>query len=57
MLGEEFINERKLSDKAYIGVYKTTGTGKYDWLNPESIGVNDVTPADESTVYRKRPVC
>ncbi|ENI0173037.1 DUF3491 domain-containing protein, partial [Escherichia coli] len=49
VLGEEFINERKLSDKAYIGVYKTTGTGKYDWLNPESIGVNDVTPADEST--------
>ncbi|CAD5571168.1 lymphostatin Efa1/LifA [Escherichia coli] len=49
VLGEDFINERKLSDRAYIGVYKTTGTGKYDWLTPESIGVNDVTPADEST--------
>ncbi|EFK5321763.1 adherence protein, partial [Escherichia coli] len=49
VLGEDFINEKKLGDKAYIGVYKTTGTGKYDWLNPVSVGVNDVTPADEST--------
>ncbi|KIQ52610.1 adherence protein, partial [Citrobacter rodentium] len=49
MLGEDFINDKKLGDKAYIGVYKTTGTGKYDWLNPVSVGVNDVTPADEST--------
>lgn len=49
VLGEDFINDKKLGDKAYIGVYKTTGTGKYDWLNPVSIGINDVTPADEST--------
>ncbi|HAY0237657.1 TPA: DUF3491 domain-containing protein [Escherichia coli] len=57
VLGEDFINGKKLGDKAYIGVYKTTGTGKYDWLNPESVGVNDVTPADESTWCIGRSRC
>ncbi|HHR5809905.1 TPA: TcdA/TcdB catalytic glycosyltransferase domain-containing protein, partial [Providencia alcalifaciens] len=50
VLGEDYlVDGNVLGDKAYLGVYKKTGTGKYDWLHPVNVGANDVTPDDVST--------
>ncbi|EBW1331302.1 hypothetical protein CB577_25090, partial [Salmonella enterica subsp. enterica serovar Enteritidis] len=43
VLGEDYlVDGNVLGDKAYLGVYKKTGTGKYDWLHPVNVGANDV---------------
>ncbi|WP_236731709.1 LifA/Efa1-related large cytotoxin [Chlamydia pecorum] len=51
-IGEDYLDGKKLAKKAFLGAYKkitVEGKETYDWLNPISIGANDVTPADEST--------
>ncbi|HCC0887066.1 TPA: DUF3491 domain-containing protein [Salmonella enterica] len=49
-LNEIFLdNGVYLGSETFMGTYKKTPTGKFDWLNPESVGVNDITPDDEST--------
>ena len=54
-IGEDFLenNGRRLGKAAFLGAYNEVrldeGKVTFDWLNPISIGVNDVTPADEST--------
>ncbi|WP_080125982.1 LifA/Efa1-related large cytotoxin [Chlamydia suis] len=58
-LGRDFLNPqgKKLGDEAFLGSYKKvpledpSDPQKYtlDWMNPLSVGSNEVTPADEST--------
>ncbi len=57
-LGRDFLNPqgKKLGDEAFLGSYKKVPLDpgdpqKYtlDWMNPLSVGSNEVTPADEST--------
>ena len=51
-IGEDYLDGKKLGKKAFLGAYnKITVEGEqtFDWLNPVTIGANDVTPADEST--------
>lgn len=51
-IGEDYLDGKRLAKKAFLGAYNkiiVEGKETYDWLNPISIGANDVTPADEST--------
>ncbi len=63
-IGEDYLNKQKtkLGKPAFLGAYKeltptAAGGPKFDWLNPISVGVNDVTPADESTWCGIKPRC
>ncbi|WP_080122933.1 LifA/Efa1-related large cytotoxin [Chlamydia suis] len=57
-LGRDFLNPKgkKLGDEAFLGSYKKVPLDPkdptkytFDWTHPQSVGSNDVTPADEST--------
>ncbi|AFS24770.1 LifA/Efa1-related large cytotoxin [Chlamydia psittaci] len=52
-IGEDFLENqgRKLGKEAFLGAYNRLpgDTTHFDWLNPVTIGANDVTPADDST--------
>ncbi|ECG8591561.1 DUF3491 domain-containing protein [Salmonella enterica subsp. salamae] len=49
-LSDIFLEQEKyLGSECFMGTYKKTPTGTFDWLNPVSVGVNDITPDDEST--------
>ncbi|WP_349821431.1 LifA/Efa1-related large cytotoxin [Chlamydia abortus] len=52
-IGQDFLENqgRKLGKEAFLGAYnRLPGKSiKFDWLNPVTIGANDVTPADDST--------
>ncbi|QYC86929.1 LifA/Efa1-related large cytotoxin [Chlamydia suis] len=65
-LGRDFLTPKgkKLGDEAFLGSYKKvpldpSDPQKYtfDWMNPQSVGSNDVTPADESTWCGSRKRC
>lgn len=63
-VGRDFLNDsgNKLGKEAFLGAYKEldpspSGERRFDWANPISVGVNDVTPADESTWCGIRPRC
>ncbi|QHP83352.1 LifA/Efa1-related large cytotoxin [Chlamydia suis] len=60
-LGEDFLQDGKLGKNAFLGAYKAIksegGETTYDWLNPLSVGANDVTPGDESTWCETRKHC
>ncbi|AFS20699.1 cysteine protease, YopT-type domain protein [Chlamydia psittaci GR9] len=52
-IGQDFLEDegRKLGKEAFLGAYNRLpgDTIHFDWLNPVTIGANDVTPADDST--------
>ncbi|EQM62627.1 cysteine protease, YopT-type domain protein [Chlamydia ibidis 10-1398/6] len=52
-IGQDFLENqgRKLGKQAFLGAYNRIpgDTIGFDWLNPITIGANDVTPADDST--------
>lgn len=65
-LGRDFLTPKgkKLGDEAFLGSYKKipldpVDPHKYtfDWMNPLSVGSNDVTPADESTWCGSKKRC
>ncbi|EEW4067516.1 glycosyl transferase, partial [Escherichia coli] len=50
-IGEVHIKDNKLSDMNFMGVYASSDkeNKSFNWLNPVSVGVNDITPDDESS--------
>ena len=50
-IGDVHINDNKLSDMNFVGVYTSLDKDNksFDWLSPVSVGVNDITPDDESS--------
>ncbi|EFG8290021.1 toxin B, partial [Escherichia coli] len=50
-IGEVHIKDNKLSDVNFLGVYASSNKDNksFNWLNPVSVGVNDITPDDESS--------
>jgi cysteine protease domain, YopT-type len=65
-LGRDFLTPKgkKLGDMAFLGSYKKipldpSDPRKYtfDWMNPLTVGSNDVTPADESTWCGSKKRC
>ncbi|EHK0503425.1 toxin B, partial [Escherichia coli] len=50
-IGEVHIKDNKLSDVNFLGVYASSNKDNksFNWLNPVSVGINDITPDDESS--------
>lgn len=50
-IGEVHIKDNKLSDVNFLGVYASSNkeNKSFNWLNPVSVGINDITPDDESS--------
>ncbi|EFU97591.1 glycosyltransferase sugar-binding region containing DXD motif family protein [Escherichia coli 3431] len=50
-IGEVHIKDNKLSDVNFLGVYASSDkeNKSFNWLNPVSVGINDITPDDESS--------
>lgn len=62
-IGRDFLNEAgtRVGKAAFLGAYReldpVKGERQFDWLNPLSVGANDVTPGDESTWCGIRARC